>query len=307
LIDDTRTEREVRNLLVRCAFVIEGCDWAGECRDFEAHQKSCLYATDRELLEMVSQSEGHLPDVLEQLAEARKQADVLRELCATSAEDILRLEQALKDTQLQLRATSAHCTDVERERAVDLDPLAKAAAEAEGLQARLALAHEQVETLREVCAERAQDILRLEQALKHAEVQLSVQCAEVSRMQQERAVDLERLAKAAAEAEELQARLVEAHGETDLHREAAMQMERKLVAEQTLKEAEDAVLARTTQLTARSEQIACLLDEVEAGAQAKIRLDREAASLKQELERTRAGSAGRSSRRTKYRGTATED
>ena len=127
-------------------------------------------------------------------------------------------------------------------------------------------------------------------------------------MQQERAVDSERLAKAAAEAEELQARLVQAHGETDLHREAAMQMERKLkVLEQTLKEAEDAVLARTTQLTARSEQIACLLDEVEAGAQAKIRLDREAASLKQELERTRAGSAGRSSRRTKYRGTATED
>jgi chromosome segregation ATPase len=203
----------------------------------------------------------------------------------------------LKDTQSQLDATSAHCTEVQQERLADLERLAKAAAEVQKLQATLASAHEQAETLREVCTERAHDILRLEQSLKDAQLQLSVQGAEASRTQQQRAVDLERLAKAAAETQELQARLVEAHSEADLLREAVMRMEGKLnVAEQTLKKAEDAVLERTTQLTARSEQIVCLLDEVEAGSQAKTRLAKEVKLLTQELERIKAASAGRSRR-----------
>ena len=49
--------------------------------------------------------------------------------------------------------------------------------------------------------------------------------------------------------------------------------------EQTLKDLEDAVLGRTIQLTARSEQIAFFLDEVEARAQVKTGLAMEVNSL----------------------------
>ena len=136
LIDDTRTEREVRSLVVRCAFVIEGCEWAGECRDFEAHQKNCLYAIDKELQEMLASSEAQLPpsQVLEQLAAARQQAEALREEAWSAKDDASRLEQALKDAELQLSAQCAEVARLQQERAVDVEMLAKAAAEAEELR-----------------------------------------------------------------------------------------------------------------------------------------------------------------------------
>ena len=68
---------------------------------------------------------------------------------------------------------------------------------------QLAAAQQQAEALREEAQRAKGDASRLEQALKDAELQLSAQCAEVARLQQERAVDVEMLAKAAAEAEEL--------------------------------------------------------------------------------------------------------
>ena len=68
--------------------------------------------------------------------------------------------------------------------------------------------------------------------------------------------------------------LVEAQSPTDLQRQTVVQERQNLsLREQTLKDLEDAVLGRTIQLTARSEQIAFLLDdEVEARAQVKTGL-----------------------------------
>ena len=74
--------------------------------------------------------------------------------------------------------------------------------------------------------------------------------------------------------------LVEAQSEADLQQQAVVQERQNLsLREQTLKDLEDAVLGRTIQLTARSEQIAFLLDEVEARAQVKTGLAMEVNSL----------------------------
>ena len=74
--------------------------------------------------------------------------------------------------------------------------------------------------------------------------------------------------------------LVEAQSPADLQQQAVVQERQNLsLREQTLKDLEDAVLGRTIQLTARSEQIAILLDEVEARAQVKTGLAMEVNSL----------------------------
>jgi chromosome segregation ATPase len=44
IIDDTRTERLLRGVTVKCAWILEGCDWRGEIRDFGHHQRSCGYS-----------------------------------------------------------------------------------------------------------------------------------------------------------------------------------------------------------------------------------------------------------------------
>jgi hypothetical protein len=41
LVEDTRIERALRGVLVKCAYCLEGCEWRGEIRDFSAHQQSC--------------------------------------------------------------------------------------------------------------------------------------------------------------------------------------------------------------------------------------------------------------------------
>jgi hypothetical protein len=41
LVEDTRTERDQRSLVVMCSFHEEGCAWQGELRDFAQHQNEC--------------------------------------------------------------------------------------------------------------------------------------------------------------------------------------------------------------------------------------------------------------------------
>ena len=41
LVEDTRTERDQRSLVVMCSFREEGCAWQGELRDFALHQNEC--------------------------------------------------------------------------------------------------------------------------------------------------------------------------------------------------------------------------------------------------------------------------
>jgi hypothetical protein len=41
IIEDTRIERALRGVLVKCAYCLEGCEWRGEIRHFSAHQQSC--------------------------------------------------------------------------------------------------------------------------------------------------------------------------------------------------------------------------------------------------------------------------
>jgi hypothetical protein len=41
IVEDTRTERALRGVIVHCAFCAEGCDWTGEVRDFVSHHQKC--------------------------------------------------------------------------------------------------------------------------------------------------------------------------------------------------------------------------------------------------------------------------